>query len=168
MEFWYAFVLIDHYEDTVSDEVLTLAATVKSGNGQQEQWINLNAFTATLVASIHSSAVDKPDYSDFCIWTVRTALEEQEHPPDISVEAAAVWFIYAAAAMWDFCERDKSFEGKVAAPGALFKDRNWTGFSEDRWQAWAQRLDDLQDSTVDGSTAAFVQDAIAAMKRIVG
>ena len=147
---------------------IPIAATDASEQIQKDQWINLNAFTATLISSLHSSAIDRPDYSLFGIWTIRTALEDQEQPDDAAVEAAAVWLMYTASAMWDFSQQSKSFDGKVAAPGSLFKDQNWTGFSESRWNAWLQRLDDLKATSSSEGNAQLVQQALGAMSSASG
>lgn len=101
-----------------------VAASSHSDTQHQELWVNINAWTATLVASLHAKARDKPDLSLFGIWSVRSALEEQEKPPNVAVNAAAVWFEYAAGAIRDFCQKDKSFDSKVAAPGSLFKEHS--------------------------------------------
>lgn len=128
----------------------------------------MNAFTATLVSSLHSSAVDRPDYSLFAIWTIRTALEDQDQPDDVSIAAAAVWLVYGASAIYDFSQQSKSFDGKVAAPGALFSGQNWTGFSSSRWDVWRQRLSDLQAALSNEDNAQLVQQALDAMSSASG
>jgi hypothetical protein len=107
--------------------------------------------------------VDRPDYSLFCIWTIRTALENQDQPSKVAISAAAVWLIYASSPVWDFSQQSKAFEGKVAAPGSLFKDQSWTGFSTTRWDAWVQMLEDLRATLSEGSSAQLVQQALHAM-----
>lgn len=146
--------------------MLTYLSPAASDNSEQQaknQWVNINAFTSTLVASLHSSAVDRPDYSLFCIWTIRTALEDQNEPSDVAVAAAAVWLMCAAPALWDYSHQSKSFDGKVARPGPLFKDQDWIGFSEARWSSWRQRLHDVKPKVSSEATGALVQQAIDAM-----
>lgn len=92
---------------------LLSAAEDRSAQEQKDQWINLNAFTAALVVAAHSESNDHPDFSLYCIWTVRQALEEEKFC-DVAVAAAAVWFIYAAPTIRDFSRKHKSFDGKVA------------------------------------------------------
>ena len=88
---------------------------------------------------------------------------EEQDPSGVAVAAAAVWFIYTASTMWDYCAQEKSFDGKVAVPGQLFNDQSWTGFTKDRWKAWAQRLEDLEGSISDEKTLKLVQEAKSAM-----
>ena len=139
------------------------AASDNSDQGQKDRWVNLNAFTATLVAQLHSSAVDRPDYSLFCIWTIRTALEDQDQASDVSIAAAAIWLIYASRAIWDFSQQSKSFDGKVAAPGASYTGLDWTGFSRARWDLWLQKLMVSKAATPTGSKVALIEQALDAM-----
>jgi hypothetical protein len=112
--------------------------------------------------------VDRPDYSLFSIWTIRTALEDQDQPSDVSIAAAAVWLMYASPAIWDFSQQSKSFDGKVAAPGALFKDQNWTGFSQARWDTWTQKLSNLKAATPTGNSVDLIEQALDAMSSASG
>jgi hypothetical protein len=139
-----------------------------SNQNQNDQCINLNAFTATLVSSIHSSAVDRHDYSLFCIWTIRTALEENEQPSEVAVAVAAVWMIFGTSAIWKFSEESKSFDRKVAATGPLFKDQDWAGFSESRWDAWLQRFGDLKAALSSEGSAQLAPQALDAMSSASG
>lgn len=131
--------------------------------------MNLNAWTSTLVSAAHTETSDKPDFSLYCIWTVRAALEQPASTsvPDVAVEAAALWFINAAAAIGDFSSQNKSFQGKVAAPGPLFKDKNWTGFSEDRWNVWTARFNELQPSLASDQAKQLVAQALDVMGNTV-
>ncbi|OQO09761.1 hypothetical protein B0A48_05164 [Cryoendolithus antarcticus] len=109
----------------------------------QIQWLNLNAFTATLVASAHAKS-DQPDLSIFGLWTIRTALEESTDKPDgVSLVAAKLWFKHASSAVHDFSEKSKVFDGKVAKPGFSYSKESWRGFSPERWDVWQQRLGEL-------------------------
>lgn len=126
-------------------------------------WINLNAWTATLVAAVQSRGLSTPDFSLYCIWTVRMALEEED-TTDIALEAAAVWFTYASSSIYKLCLTSKQFDGKVAKPGSLFSDREWRGFSQNRWAAWMRQMDKAGQSASDGKAARPVADAGKAMK----
>lgn len=119
-----------------------------------------------LVATAHAKTNDEPDESLYCIWSVRSALEETQQPSNAALSAAAVWLINAAPAIHDFSGRNKQFDGKVAKPGSLFKDEEWRGFSEQRIRSWGQRLSELQGNVEEERTAELVKRARKAMGEI--
>ncbi|KAI7292879.1 hypothetical protein KC315_g19411, partial [Hortaea werneckii] len=121
-------------------EAWNAAASDSSEEESKQQWININAWTARLVSAAHAREADKPDLSLYCIWTLRMALETEEQPSNVSLSAAAVWLIYAAPTIWEFCMQGKTFDGKVAKPGPRSNDQEWRGFTRERWQTWMQRL----------------------------
>ncbi|SMR48742.1 unnamed protein product [Zymoseptoria tritici ST99CH_3D1] len=136
----------------------------RSDQQTKDHWINLNAFTASLVAAAESKSNGKPDFSLYCIWTVRDGLEEDlEMVPDFSIAAAATWFVFAAPTIKKFCREEKSFEGKMAKGGFEFQERGWTGFSEERWQVWEERLKVAEGRVKDESTKELVQQALKAV-----
>jgi len=133
----------------------------------RDHWININAFSAILAAKAHASTNDQPDLSLFALWTLRTALEESDSPANVSLSAAAVWFIHAAPALWDFAQQKKSFQGKIAAPGSLKSEAGWTGYSGERWQSWSEALSKGKSSS-DSQTAQLVEKALAAISKVSG
>lgn len=129
--------------------------------------MNLNAFTAALVAAAQSKANGKPDFSLYCIWTVRNGLEEDlEMVPEVAVAAASAWFVFAARTIAELCREGKSFEGKIAKGGFNFQDQGWTGFSSDRWRAWESRLKEVQGRVSDKTTKELVEQAIEAIGEV--
>lgn len=129
----------------------------------KQQWINLNAWTSTLVASLHAKSLKEPDFSNYCIWTVRTALEEKKQPSNLELSAAAVWFIHASPAIWDFSQQGKAFDGKLAKPGPQFSEQEWRGFTKERWQSWVERLGEYEGKVSDEQTKKLAQEAKKAM-----
>lgn len=133
---------------TQTDQILThlAAATDSSHHHARTAWINLNAFTATLVATIHSRNIALPpdsDYSLYAIWTIRIALEDTEAQQKVdktSLEAAAAWFAYAAPALWNLSQEGKEFQGKIAKQGQAMQGKEWRGFGKDRWELWEERI----------------------------
>ncbi|KAM0718910.1 hypothetical protein Q7P37_005982 [Cladosporium fusiforme] len=129
-------------------EAWNSAATESSPTSARTAWLNLNAFTATLVATTHSRNNPTPPGSDFslyAIWTIRMALEdsgdESEQKLDQTArQAAAAWFAYAAPALWDLSCQGKEFEGKIAKQGMAMQGKEWRGFGKDRWAVWEERL----------------------------
>lgn len=126
-------------------------------------WINLNAWTATLVATVQSKGQATPDFTLHCIWTVRMALEE-EKPTDVALEAAAMWFLYASPNIYQLCLTGKTFDGKLAKAGSLSKDREWRGFSQGRWATWIRQMDKSGQAASNEKVAKAVADAAGAMK----
>lgn len=117
------------------------------------------------MACEHADAGDNPDYSLFGLWTIRSGLEDEENPTDASVEATALWLIFAANALKDFSDQNKSFDGKVAFPGFLFSSESWTGFNSDRWNAWTQRLNTLHGSVSTAQAKKLVGEALDAISK---
>ncbi|KAF2770671.1 hypothetical protein EJ03DRAFT_310272 [Teratosphaeria nubilosa] len=140
------------------------AATDESEKEDKARWVNTNAFVATLLAAVHESEKDTPDVSLFAIWSIRTALEDQEEPESTALAAAAVWLVYAAGALRGLSAEGKSFDGKSAKPGALFKDESWNGFCKERWNAWGQRLAKLKEKVGDQKIKQLVESAGHAMQ----
>lgn len=144
-----------------------LAASSNSDQKHQVAWINLNAWTATLTVSSQSRKLQPSDFSLYCIWTVREALEQQEQAPEVAVQTATIWFIYAAPTIWSFCQEQKSFDGKLAKPGPEFSSREWRGFEKDRWTSWEVGFKHIAGREgLDEKTGKLVKDAVTAMKAV--
>jgi hypothetical protein len=148
--------------------ILRVAASDSDEEAKRQEWINLNAWTASLVSSVHKSGAESPDFTLYCIWSLRSALEtaKTESPSDVAVAAAAVWFIFAAPTIHKLSSQEKSFEGRLAAGGPAFSDREWKGFSTSRWQAWVERLRELQSSVSDNVSKQLVQQALDAAGKV--
>lgn len=133
------------------------------------EWVNLNAFVARITAGYRPS--EPFDYSLYGIWTLRTALEDEDSaaalPHDAPLQAAAVWLIYAAQAMLEKCQSNFEYDGKVAKEGASLKGRGWKGCSMERWQLWEERLK-LAREKCSGreKTSDLLQEALAQMSRV--
>lgn len=136
-----------------------------SDQSSKDQWINLNAFAASLVASAHSQTDDTPDLTLFGLWTIRSALEEPK-ATDVAVAAASAWFVFAAPTIADLCGEEREYEGKVAKPGSEHSGQNWTGYSTGRWQAWQQRLENLKSTVSDGTAKQLVEQAVEAVGEV--
>lgn len=95
------------------------------------------------------------------------ALEEVDKPADVALSAAAVWFVYAAPSLWNLCRQKKTFDGKVAKPGARHSDQLWRGFARDRWRAWGERFREVHGQASDKGTVHLVERARRAMGEVV-
>jgi hypothetical protein len=92
--------------------------------------------------------------------------DKASSPSDVAVAAAAAWFIFAAPTLHELSSQKKSFDGRIAAAGAAFADQDWKGFSLPRWQAWVDRLRELQDHVSDGVTKQLVQQALESAGKV--
>ncbi|CAK4030267.1 Hypothetical predicted protein [Lecanosticta acicola] len=131
-----------------------------SDQHSKDHWINLNAFTAALLASDPN---DSLDLSLFGLWSTRMALEESHKAPDAVVAAAAAWFAFAGPSIWKFSQQGKSFDGKVAKPGSAFSEREWRGFSQERWIAWQDKFGAVEGQLSEASAKELVAEARKAM-----
>lgn len=91
------------------------------------------------------------------------ALEEPD-AADVTLEAAAVWLVYSSSCIHQLCRDGKTFEGKVAKPGSEFRDREWRGFTSDRWTAWMEQMKKHCSSASAERTAKLMADAVRAME----
>ena len=142
----------------------------------RDTWINVNAFIARLTATaVNEHGGERQEYGalDFSlygIWSLRSALEEElsnlpgKTTIDASVGAAAVWILYAGPALKGLSESEKSFSGKVAKPGFNCKDKEWRGYTKDRWQLWTENLAQTEDMVQDGGIKELVKKAVETMK----
>lgn len=164
MESW---CVLSKYSRTVRLLTTFTAPEDNSSAGQQRMWINLNAWTATLVTAVQDKGQSTPDFSLYGIWTIRMALEEKI-PSHTAIEAAAVWFIYAAPSIHQMSLESKTLDGKVAKPGALCKDRDWRGFCQSRWADWTRQMKELQKSEDSDEVSGLVAEALEAMRAADG
>ncbi|KAF2841074.1 hypothetical protein M501DRAFT_930869 [Patellaria atrata CBS 101060] len=117
-----------------------------------DAFVNLNAFAARLTSHPPFPPVRALDFSLYAIWKIREVLEapERSQPTPRAVEEANVWFIYAAEVLWKLSKDEKTFDGRMARPGEGFKERDWTGFSVERWRIWSQRLEMVKGYVEEG------------------
>ena len=95
---------------------------------------------------------------------LRTACEEDESQEASAgaVSAAAAWMVGAADAIWGLCRRGRAFEGKRARGGKKFAEREWRGFSAERWGVWRSALREIGQGRED------VDAALECMERAAG
>lgn len=142
----------------------------------RDAWINVNAFVARMTAAaVNAHGGERQDYgaldySLYGIWSLRSALEEErENLPgkttiDASVGAAAAWILYAGPTLKGLSDSNKTYSGKVAKPGSKFKDQDWRGYNNDRWQLWKKELAQAKSLVQDDSIERLVQQASEVMK----
>lgn len=102
-----------------------------------EQWTNLNGFVARLTSL--SPSIPIFDYSIYAIWSLRAAFEGTETSA-AHIDAGKVWFRYAQEVIEKMSREKKSFEGRLAAPGSKYKDKEWIGFGPERLHIWQAAL----------------------------
>ncbi|KAK6520160.1 hypothetical protein TWF506_000444 [Arthrobotrys conoides] len=144
----------------------------------KDEWINLNAFLATLTRS-SLSADSRPkieksptDYSLYAIWSLRSL----EVPPEtldtldpVDIQTAAVWIVTAKTELYKLCKEEKEYEGNLARGGEGFREKGWKGFSLERWKVWEdafKRLLELENEKEDGEIGVIrlVRQAMVVMR----
>ncbi|KAF2762773.1 hypothetical protein EJ05DRAFT_481660 [Pseudovirgaria hyperparasitica] len=132
-------------------------------------YVNQNAFLARLTnMSTAGDADDTLDFSLYALWSLREALEDdapEETPGYGAIRAAAVWMIYSAEKIWQLSEAEKAFDGKLAKAGRKFKDEEWRGFNNDRWNVWKDEFRKLAKCP-DPDATSLVQKALQNMENI--
>lgn len=131
-------------------------------------WRNKNAFAARLTNVEYKES--PLDFGLYGIWSNRSALESQAAAKadwsslqPVDIEASCMWFVYAAQTLIRFCNDNKSFDGKIAKAGDGYQDKNWNGFSVERWALWKENLQALQDSGAQSSSSDLIKAALDAI-----
>lgn len=130
------------------------------------EFTNINAFAARITAA------NVEDFSVYGIWALRKALEDPEpdelttRPSPHNLEAAASWFIYAGESLRTLVERGQQWEGRGAMAGESFKDKDWNGYSEERWGVWLERFRLVLNAKIPEQTKKMVTLAIEEMGRV--
>ncbi|KAL1631086.1 hypothetical protein SLS56_004612 [Neofusicoccum ribis] len=129
-------------------------------------FVNLNAFAARLTAA------GVLDLSLYGIWTLRSVLEDQE-PGQAAVEersrgleSVAVWFMYSGRSMLELSREEKVFEGAVAVPGKSITDKQWKGYSKERWELWVARFRKFHELAIAGEENGMVKKAAVEIDKI--
>ena len=86
---------------------------------------------------------DPFDFKLYALWALRDAFETT-HPegsnPTTAIRLAATWVGHARSALRLASMLNQSFPDRMGAPGDKYADRQWTGFSPERWAIWRQAL----------------------------
>ncbi|KAK3303071.1 uncharacterized protein B0T15DRAFT_539010 [Chaetomium strumarium] len=108
--------------------------------GQQTKWENWTAFLAHLTAK-------KQDFTLYALWMLRDAFEENAEQVDSpgAARIAAIWIRYCGKQLRDLSAEGFTFERRLGVPGAMYDDRDWRGFSDERWSEWMKGLRDAQN-----------------------
>jgi hypothetical protein len=105
----------------------TLEDSLKNNERALAEYYNLNSFAAQLFGrNIISS-------SNFALWQLRTALEQDGEFNETSVEVAKEWIKHAGEVIWKECKSTADldeYDQRVYAAGPGFKSE--PGFSKER------------------------------------
>lgn len=135
-----------------------------------DAWANVNFFYARLTEK------GLQDLSLFAIWSMRTALENEQQDDaegtaaqkyDVYVPAAASWIFGMGRALYtkeeDLTPTDRK-QGNPAKGGELWKGK--AEFSKERWALWKERLGVISKlDSVSDKTKNISRDALEAMER---
>lgn len=131
-----------------------------------DQWININAFVARLTAGYRPS--EPFDFSLYGVWTIRAALEDEETTDASQIQAACVWLIYAGQVLLEKSQSEFQYDGKMAKEGSSLRGKEWRGCSDERWNYWQKKIEDLVAGSLDEKTKLLREQALAQMKKVKG
>ncbi|KAF2431420.1 hypothetical protein EJ08DRAFT_187091 [Tothia fuscella] len=106
-------------------------------------WANVNALVAGFVAR------GIADFWIYCIWAMRSALEDVPLVKDLDsfVPAAAAWISVLGRQLYDRNEdltsKDPKRQGNPGAGGKVYKGP--TAFCRERWDFWTQAFQDISE-----------------------
>ncbi|QYS95712.1 hypothetical protein H0G86_002988 [Trichoderma simmonsii] len=106
------------------------------------QWLSLNSFAARLLGASVS------DWTNFAIWELRDGLEEQlstDEARDTHLITASEWITQAGQVLYKETKNSVELDSQATqalSPGSLI-DGTKSGFNEERWSFWKQRLEEL-------------------------
>ncbi|KAL1961897.1 hypothetical protein VTN77DRAFT_930 [Rasamsonia byssochlamydoides] len=119
------------------------------------EWRSLNSFAARMMRT------GLVQWTNFAIWTMRDALEQQNPPGpvlDCAVATASEWIIHSHEVLFKQCANgDFGSEGSQSTLGGPLYNGN-AGLSLDRWQFWKQRFRELSEQ-VNGQVKQDAADA---------
>ncbi|KAK5652010.1 hypothetical protein OQA88_10913 [Cercophora sp. LCS_1] len=108
-----------------------------------------STFLALLTAkSDIKNPKDPFNFSLFGLWSLRTAFEENPgRDVDITaaVRLAAPWVSAAGHVLWKLSQDGSDIAGGSGIPGPKYAEREWKGFTTDRWQVWKDGFVAAQD-----------------------
>ncbi|GIK07663.1 hypothetical protein Aspvir_003329 [Aspergillus viridinutans] len=145
---------------------------------QRDRWANLNAFLAQLTQAadiryppageeVRFSPLDK---SLRAIWTMAMALENERPPASLgdtaAMEAACLWFIYAAERLWANVLNNRTYPDVAGAgPGKRYEEEGWTGYTRERWGIWEDALKEARAACENERMWKLIDDALASLRR---
>ncbi|KAL6803835.1 hypothetical protein J3E68DRAFT_391653 [Trichoderma sp. SZMC 28012] len=109
------------------------------------QWLSLNSFAARLLSASVSS------WTNFAVWELRDGLEEPlstDEARDTHLITASEWITQAGQVLYKETKNSVELDSQatqVLSPGSLIKGTK-SGFNEERWSFWKQRLEELSAS----------------------
>lgn len=149
---------------------------------QRQRWINENAFIAqfTQAADIsyeppldQNDNIHPIDRSHRALRVFKLALENDDIPmPTLAktaaMEAACIWFIHAAARVWDNVRYGRTYDPEEfgTGPGCKrFAARGWKGYEQDRWEVWGERLRKARGVCGDERMRGLIDEALGCKER---
>ena len=129
-----------------------------------DQWTNLNAFIARIMAS----SVNRFDF--YPLKVLRHCLEQRRKLIDLeaNLPAATMWIIYAGAWIYrsSLLERIDDVTPKYE-PGKEYLRKFATMFSKDRWDFWKERLQSMRhEESLSLMTRHYVEKALERMDQL--
>lgn len=147
---------------------------------QRDRWTKLNAFLAQLTqaADIHYPPPGEEvrffplDKSLRAIWVMAMAFENERPPSSLgdtaAMEAACLWFIYAAKRLWANVVNNRTYPAVAGAgPGKRYEAAGWTGYTRERWGIWEDALKEARAACKIEQMRVLINNALASMRDAV-
>ncbi|KAH1295445.1 hypothetical protein KXW98_005601 [Aspergillus fumigatus] len=141
---------------------------------QRDRWTKLNAFLAQLTqaADIHYPPPGEEvrffplDKSLRAIWVMAMAFENERPPSSLgdtaAMEAACLWFIYAAKRLWANVVNNRTYPAVAGAgPGKRYEAAGWTGYTRERWGIWEDALKEARAACKIERMRVLINNALA-------
>ena len=101
--------------------------------------IFLNTFVSKLTQATCDSENKETNFALQGLWALRNAFEG----PDVlayKLDSGLTWFVHCHEYLHALSQANKEYFGDDGKPGSLCKDKQWRGFTPDRWAIWQQKV----------------------------
>ncbi|KAJ5475728.1 hypothetical protein N7539_008015 [Penicillium diatomitis] len=143
------------------------------GPEQRDRWVKLNAFLAQLTQAAPVGYPSPGEEARFlpldeslrAVWAISMALENESSPATLNntaaMEAACQWFVFAADRLWANVVNNRQYPKQAGAgPGKRYSEKEWTGYSRERWAIWENALKEAQEACQDPRMAKLIRHAL--------
>jgi hypothetical protein len=107
------------------------------------------------------------DMSLYALWMLRDAFEEEEARNGLSrtaVRIAALWIRYAGELLRKLAAAEQQmYPERLGASLGKYREREWTGFNEERWEVWREGLKAAREQFGDDEV---IKAAVEAMEKL--
>ncbi len=131
----------------------------------------MTAFLAQLTTLAASTDTGVPGFPLYALWAMRDATEEgPDKTSRTAARLAALWIRYAGEEIRRLSRFGQTYPAREGVPGSKYaRDREWTGFSWDRWTVWKAGLEAALGSYGEGDELIRAAvDSMAELEKLGG